>query len=604
MTVSRAHKGYAASFSADHLNFLALLLTTPASAFLLHCSVNTVRYSGPFFNFIVDNRPSVQFAVQIIANLLSIAQILVLCRLINFAVRRRLVHRGMELDTMRLWIDAMVPRMDWELPWKFCLPLLLFMVVSMALRGIWAASLTPVELWKTADGEVIIPSWDNMTYVKEYPSEVGKEGLALQNTKGRFSYSVGLQLLGNLLSSASSATPTDGRTRQHRKMDNSKYTYIGRSYGIGSTAGLVDELIEDNNLAISYSYQEDGYKTNVDCLYNKTSDFRISPTNEQWLYAAEGNLPDSDAGPEYSNYLGYDGQKIVAIGVGQIRSFDAKKIPLRRYLAFATGENYDFLDKVQCELDFVPTRFNVTVNIPGRNITVLPTDDDVKDINPSRHLKGSVMRQFELIANDETNIYVSMVGTAFNASITDLHTYMSTQNKSGEMNKSEIVLEAVGNSVQVMADDMLGAYAAAQLVIGEFKQTTAATICISAIAIGEFSFAIAVFVLNAAIILAFLFEVARTRWWKGMPSFDLADMRQIAAAASEGGPGLGKLATRVKRTNLGGIFVRYDGQPDGKYALIAGEVEEEKTPIIMQPMDFDRVERMRKWDDRDMGGFI
>lgn len=504
---------------------------------------------------------------------------------------------------MRFFIDAMTPRMDWELPWTYKSFLAIFIACSMALRGIWAAALTPVEVWKATESEVQIPSWDNMEHVKEYPSQVGKEGPTIQNTKGRFSYSVGMQLLGSLLASATSATPIDGKPREHRKMDNSRYTYIGRSYGIGAAAGLVDGNIQDDELAIAYSYQEDGYDTAVTCIYNETADFRISEENTQWAYAAQGELPDSDAGPEYSSYIGHDGNNIVALGVGHFRSFGIGKMPPRRFIGFATGKNYDFLNTTQCELDFVPARFNVSVNVAGRNITVTPTDEKAEDINPSRHLRSTVIRQFELIANDETNLYVSMVGSAFNNSITDMRTYLDTHEKDNKRNESEIVLGAVANSIKVMTDDMLGAYAAAQLVVGEHRQDVPATVRIAAIAIGETSFSIAVFVINTIILLAFLVEVVRTRWWRGMPLFDVADPRQLAVAASEGGTNLGKLASGRKRAgvDIGNLLIRYEGDSGGRYALGAGQMEEEKTPIAMESMDFSKIGRER-WESTEYGG--
>ena len=40
-------------------------------------------------------------------------------------------------------------------------------------------------------------------------------------------------------------------------------------------------------------------------------------------------------------------------------------------------------------------------------------DADVPDIDPTEILKITAMRQFELIANDQTNIYVSLVGDSF-----------------------------------------------------------------------------------------------------------------------------------------------------------------------------------------------
>lgn len=577
-----AHKGYAASFSVEHSNFLTLLITTPVSIFLLHATIRESRYSGDFFTFIVANRPLVQLAVQIIANLLSIAQILVLCRLVNFAVRRRFVQRSMSLDTLKLWVTSMVPYMDWSLPWNYWIPLLLFMLFSTTLRGLWAAALTPVELWTTVDDQVLIPSWDNMTHVKEYPSEVWVQGPTLQNTKGSFSYSVGMQLRGGLLASASSATTSDGTAREHGKLDKSRYTYLGRSYGMGSTAGLVAENIERDGLALAYAFQEDGYISSVNCVYNETSDFIIRETSDDWAWTVRGNLPDSDVGPEYSTYLNNEGNSIVAIGVAYFLQSNATELPERRYLAFAAGESYDYLDKVQCEFDFVPTRFNVTVGIQDRNITVVPTNEtNIDDIDPGRRLRGTAMRQFELIANDETNMYVSVVGTAFNASIVDLQTYVTDSGNPRGLNLSDIVLEGVSNSLEAMMDDMLGAYAAAQLVISDFTQTTPVRVKRSAIAFGELPFSVSVFAINSVIIMAFIVEVIRTKWWRGLPKFDMSDVRQIAMAASEGGKGLAELTRSKRPTDVGKLMIRYEGDPDGRYAIIAGDPEKEETTPIM-----------------------
>jgi hypothetical protein len=599
-----ANNGTGRSITSGHFNFLVLLLTTPASVFLFYCNLTDARFPGDFVDLILDNRPSVQFAVQIMANALAVAQIMVLCRLVNFAVRRRFARESMELDVMTFWTDAMLPHMNWGLPARLWIPLLLFLASTMALRGIWAAALTPVLLWRETKSEVLVPDWSNVTYVKEYPSEIEAAGPAMQNLKGRFSYSVGIHLLGSLLAKAASASTIDGRPVQHGKMDNSRYTYVGRSYGMGSSAGLVIDHLDEDSHARSYSYMEDGYKTNVDCIYNETSAFEIGP-EDRWVFAAQGELPDSDNGPEYSNYLGHDGENIVAIGVAHFKDENAEELPLRRFLAFATGENYDFLHQVQCELNFNPARFVVTVNVDGRNITVASTDAETEDINPGRNLKSTVIRQFELIANDETNIYVSTVGAAFNASITDLRTYAATSGD-GETDESTLVLQAVRNSVIAMTDDMLGAYAAAQIVVGGFTQNTTATLRIDAIAIGEFRFAVAVFAVNTVIIFVFLEEAIRTKWWKGLPVLDIADLRQMAVAASAGGKELGDLGRGKSVGKIGQMRIRYDGYADGSYAILAGntcEEDEEKTPIAMEAMSIDGARR-QSWEDVTDGGWI
>lgn len=587
-----ARGGLAPSFSADHSNFLLLLLTTPMSIFLVHSAVIHARFSGDFYTFIITNRPLVQLGVQIIANLLSISQIIVLCRLINFAVRRRFVDRPMSLDALKLWVTAVAHQMDWGLPWFYWLPLLLFMAFSTALRGLWAAALTPVVTSMTTNGQIAVPSWSNYSLIKEYPSEAWLQGPTLQNERGIFSYSIATQLRTQLLSSAASATTIDGRPREHGKLDRSRYTYIGRSYGMGSSAGLAVDDFENNELSLAYTYQEDGYETGVNCIYNETSEFNITRAGKSVIFYVRGNLPDTDDSPEWSNYLNNEGNSIVAMGVAHFKDPHAEVLPPRRYIGFAAGESYDYLDKIQCELDFVPRRFNVSVDIKDRHITVAPTDDAIDGIDPSRRLRGTALRQYELMANDETNMYVSMFGSAFNASITNLQTYMKLSGNSSGRNASEVVLEAVGNSVMVMMDDMLGAYAAAQLMVSDLKKSVPARLERSAISFGEFPFAVTVFAINLAILTTFMFEIIRTRWWKGLPRFDPSDVRMIAIAASEGGRNLGDLARGKKPPELGRLMLRYEGGADGRYALAADydTEKEETTPILTESRQSSLVE--------------
>ncbi|KAF7547914.1 hypothetical protein G7046_g8861 [Stylonectria norvegica] len=594
--------GCLAFLASDHNNFFALILTTPISIILLYSTLKNVLFSGKIFQFVTDNRPTVQFAVQIFANVLSMLQIIVLCRLINFGVRRYLTRQSMELDQLRAWNDAMVPRVNWDLPFGYGLVLLGFVSISMVFSAIWAAALTPVETSIIGDGSVTIPSWDNVTLIKEYPSEVGWEGPTEQNVKGRFTYSVGIQLLGSLLASASSATPLDNGPRTHGKMDKTRYNYIGRSYGIGSSAGLEDEDIQSNHLALGYRYQEDGYSAGVKCIYNESSDFDIHMSNEKWMYGAQGNLPDSDSGPEYSTYTGYTTDKVVAIGVAHFPDKIKEKVPVRRYLSIAAGKSYKFLHGIQCEVDFTPTRFNVTINLPGRNITVLPVNDsNVPDINPSRWLKGVTMRQFELIANDETNLYVSTVGTAFNASITDLRTSVLASSNPDGLTATEIILQGVENSITVMTDDMLGAYAAAQLMIGKFKQTTPATLRLSAIAIGERKYCIAAFALNLAVMLIFALEALRTRWWKGLPDFNMTDFRHVVIAASEGGSQLGSVGFG-QDTKIGRIQVKCGDTGVGRFAILLDDERDEKFPIVQS--SYESVALAKGWSGDAPPGMI
>jgi hypothetical protein len=211
-------------------------------------------------------------------------------------------------------------------------------------------------------------------------------------------------------------------------------------------------------------------------------------------------------------------------------------VNLRRFIGFAAGSDYHFLDKLQCTIDFAPTRFNVTVNISGRNITVSPLPGDASDIEPTRNLTNTLMRQFELISNDETNLYQSAVGSALNASVTDFRTAQTALNKTTDTNSSTFA--GVQNSLTAMADDMLVAYASAQLMVGNLSQQNSIQVEVEAVQFGARPFIISLLVLNLMLVAVVLEEVIRTAFWRRMPSFKYADLRHVIVAASTGGTGI------------------------------------------------------------------
>ena len=89
-----------------------------------------------------------------------------------------------------------------------------------------------------------------------------------------------------MLSKASSATSQDpDLVPIHAKYDNSRYSIVGRSYGVGSSVGLpantsrqIEEIVEDvhfvPNLA-QFSYEEIGYRAEVSCIVNQSSLWEI-----------------------------------------------------------------------------------------------------------------------------------------------------------------------------------------------------------------------------------------------------------------------------------------------------------------------------------------
>lgn len=515
---------------------IGLLTTTILSTLLLVASCISWTLPDSLYWIVIAHRPSVQLIVQILSNTLALIYSSALCMLINYASRIYWNLKGpVRLGVLRFWSNMCAQRMDFDIPiWPMVI-LMTFIGLSSVQSALWAGALTPVATKVLHETNVTVPSYDNTSLIREYASEVGADApLDIRGTKGFFTYKVGVSLTGDLLRAAASATPVDHQPRKHQKDDNSLFTYIGRSYGIASSIGLFNDTIPTNTLDLEISYQEVGYDASVSCIYNTSADFVLKQLARSPIgaFAAKGELPNSVPGdPEYSTYVGWGARSIVAIGVG--RDGDST----RHTLGIAAGEAYGHLNATQCEIFFVPTLFDVVVNFSGHNISITPTNTTNANVDDTQlgwdtgHLKYVLTRQFELIANAQTNLYTSLVGNSLNSSIAD---YLTASNGTVSSLR-EATLPGLANAVTVMTDDMLVAYAQAQLMIGGFMESRPAVVQRQAMRVGEDAYVYALFVFNILIILVMLFECFRTRGWKDLVLFDYMDVEWLTIGGFRGG---------------------------------------------------------------------
>jgi hypothetical protein len=267
----------------------------------------------------------------------------------------------------------------------------------------------------------------------------------------------------------------------------------------------------------------------------------------------------------------------------------------RRYLAIAAGEAYSYLNNTQCEFEFTPTLFNVTVDMGMLNVTVTPAGS-MRDFNPQRNITRTVMRQFELMSNDMTNLYVSLLGEAFNSSIAAYK--MSRASASRDpIPEEEAVLAGLTNSMTAMADDMLVAYASAQLMVGRMFTQQPATVYVYALQFGQPGYIYAIFALNLLIIFAVVFEAVRTVGWSKLGRFNYLDPRDLIIAASRGGADIAAAADdimerrqgkRMKHIWLlsdpdegnGSLVVNLKGDEDGHVKIVVGDGQQETNDFV------------------------
>ena len=138
------------------------------------------------------------------------------------------------------------------------------------------------------------------------------------------------------------------------------------------------------------------------------------------------------------------------------------------------------------------------------------------------------------ISQSATTLYMSLVGEMLNNNINSVSIQPTNEKNDTKM------YHAIAESLQVIFDDALLASASAQLIIANDTRATPVVVYVNVLAMGDKRYIYAVIALNAIIVLAFCFEAARTKGWKGLPKFDYASVKSLIVGGSMGGKALGE----------------------------------------------------------------
>jgi hypothetical protein len=110
------------------------------------------------------------------------------------------------------------------------------------------------------------------------------------------------------------------------------------------------------------------------------------------------------------------------------------------------------INQVQCEVDFTPATFTVSVNV-----SVSSTN-----IEPSGHLVSNAIDSVNLLARMSNTHYVSVLGNTLSLNVLNMQ-----QRYNASMTEEDTTTSAVANSFTAMIDDILVAYGASQIVISK-----------------------------------------------------------------------------------------------------------------------------------------
>ena len=195
----------------------------------------------------------------------------------------------------------------------------------------------------------------------------------------------------------------------HSKWDNTKFQYIGRSYGVGAAAALTDRHIAAMRNIQQYTYAEIGFHAETKCIYNESPALTIrlnaksDDTTFPSTYLAYGALPNSNWSHilEYGNYTEgefFDGMDFYAQSALGSDSFDNNiVITFNRQLrtsntrwifGMVAGRDYLPLNKTQCETTFQSSLFKIIVSLVNSTISVSRVNNvELNDPDPTCNLR-------------------------------------------------------------------------------------------------------------------------------------------------------------------------------------------------------------------------
>jgi hypothetical protein len=527
------------------LVFPPLIFTTIISLILVGTFRNHHKLGHPGVDWIVNNRATVGFFIQILSGFLGLAQIGTLRTIINYRTRQTLTTRSLTLDRINLFVSLSTSQINWALPIPSLFTVLGFAAITSIPAAIWAGALTPTVVEVMLNTTIPVVSYPNNSMQPfETDGWISSTRKWQQTRQGMFSYGPQLDRYSNFIADGSTASSVDGLPVLNRKADNSNYTYHGRSYGIAASVGVMDGELTGNTHLLRYSFNETGYRTTYTCVFNASSKSTLTATEYEG-----GSVYRFRSGYEHAGGGGYwaadlsGGDNILAAGAWFIDAEDEPMPGTYKYGVDIYGAgNYTVFNTTQCIGTFVPATFEVNVDATERSITVIPSSNangKVDEIDPQHLIVKSAGDTLAALAIMSTTAYFSTLGQMFLNNLFNVHQQA--------INSSEIdsarTLRAVAESLQALADQNIFSSAGAQLVIGNVSQDTSAIAYVSGIQIGQAGFIYAAVAINAAIVLILVFEAAVTRLWRRSTKLNFADVKSMVVGSSIGGGGV---AEKVK----------------------------------------------------------
>lgn len=557
------------------LPLIALTLPTVLSVTLI--ATSHLRILGSMRQDIQNHQMTVSVFVQLISATMGTLQVTALTSVISASFRLRLATQPMQLKTIGVFNAIIVRRIPWKLPLQQVLIAVTMVVLASAPGALWAGSLTPAATSAVETlGSVAVPIYTDAT-ADVWNSEFGAsqdqswELWGRQYCTSKLSSGDKMSTISisncpapnyqaQLLQSARDASAGGGvTTRSHYKPDSPAWTYRGRSYGVGAAQGLVPlQGVPAHYDLLSYTYNEMGYQTTVECELNTTAALNLTlishvkdPANIN-VWEVMGTLPNSLSPQKYPVIAWrrdtLDNSAVLAwAGVSNKDS---------HMIGVVASEMYGQFNNIQCTVTFEPALFNVNINSTDQSINVSVVDiltGEIPDIDQTGagNLRRNAIRSVNLLSSMSTSLYVSVLGEALAHNLDSV--------RAGFSSGDDAAIRAACESFTAMLDDILGIYGGSQLILADVSAGQTATAVrgsFAALRAGQPWYQGAVLGVNTTLLLLILAEGLRTRWWRGLPCFDTLDFENVFDA------------TISKGLAVAGVWVLQWGGEEGRRVII------------------------------------
>ncbi|KAH8812641.1 hypothetical protein F5884DRAFT_631570, partial [Xylogone sp. PMI_703] len=512
-----------------HGCFLYLLLVDALSiglALLNH--FNWTLHSGHIPDFIAGHPSAVSLIIQIISSLLGFIYISVCSTIINLMTRVSLEQNGLSLDSVKFRSALVAQSLDTSLPYRYLWRLFIFCIFALVPSALWASAITPVPTMIIRDipNSLQTPGFQNISWVDLNPSAADARR---DEVLGIFTFAPAWYLQGLILDSAAGATSRTGGNITRPKLDKTTYSYVNRSYGVGSVVGLADDAIAHQYKATKYSFMENGFETQVSCIYNQSSRWGLVPSDGQpdfWylhVFEAFGWLPNSPNALDYTAATMLHNPAIVALASDTSGG--------QNYFGITTdADNYVALNNTQCQVLFTQKEFSVDVDVLNRTITVNPKEENTWLTNQTtldRYTDKIIGVPYDISTSLSTSLYVNGLGNAILANVENVQ-YSNGMNAQSNLTGLAAALTSI-------MDDAMVAFGSAQIMLANDTAITSVRATSSAYAIGTLPYIYAVVTLSLLTSLIYSVTWLRTNGWRGLSKFDFMDIKSVIVAASKGG---------------------------------------------------------------------